>query len=74
MILLVTEKCMHDTSGNRFSGTRTYKYEVEGAKSLEEAFESYANHYDSDNIFDCNDSFAGGCLSSYTQSVSIYEK
>ena len=65
---------MHDDSKEKYNGTRNYTYEVEGAKTLEEAIEDFTNNFSIDNVANCNDSFKGSCLDSYTQSISIYEK
>lgn len=74
MVISVIERCMHDSSGDDYSGTRTYKYEIEEAQSLEEAVKIFADSFDIDKVFDCDDSFEGDCLDSYTESISIYEK
>lgn len=73
VIIKVTEKCIHDTSKNKYSGTRTYLYEVKDVDTLEEAVVAYHTSFDSDNIFESNDSFAGGCLSSYVSKIELYD-
>ena len=50
MIIKITEKCMHDDSKEKYNGTRNYTYEVEGAKTLEEAIEDFTNNFSIDNV------------------------
>lgn len=71
MIIKVIEKCIHDASKNKYTGTRVVYYEVKGAGNLLDALSSYEENFNSDNVVSSNDSFSSECLDSYVSSVAI---